>query len=101
MILLSIQCNLAAGTLAPYAESRPELRPPLEADARLRRLVRSFISPSSHPYYFFPFLFPNHSAQFLLTRARSWMDARHLETTATLLPSGEYDLHTPCLEASK
>ena len=30
MILLSIQCNLAAGTLAPYAESRPELRPLLK-----------------------------------------------------------------------
>ncbi|KLO15455.1 acyl-CoA dehydrogenase NM domain-like protein [Schizopora paradoxa] len=78
MILLSIQCNLAAGTLAPYAESRPELRP-------LLKQILDF----------------NISAQFLLTELGHGLDARHLETTATLLPSGEYDLHTPSLEAAK
>ncbi|KLO15450.1 acyl-CoA dehydrogenase NM domain-like protein [Schizopora paradoxa] len=78
IILLTIQYNLAAGTLAPFAEHRPELRPLLD------QMLNFDIS-----------------AQFLLTELGHGLDARNLETTATLLPSGEYDLHTPRLEASK
>lgn len=49
----------------------------------------------------FPQCFQFTRAQFLLTELAHGLDAKHLETTATLLPSGEYDLHTPRLEASK
>ncbi|KAH7460964.1 hypothetical protein FOMA001_g19332 [Fusarium oxysporum f. sp. matthiolae] len=38
---------------------------------------------------------------FMLTEADHGLDARNLETTATLLPDGSYDLHTPHVGASK
>ena len=37
----------------------------------------------------------------MLTELAHGIDAKNLETTATLLPSGEFDLHTPRFEASK
>ncbi|KLO09038.1 acyl-CoA oxidase, partial [Schizopora paradoxa] len=78
MILLTIQYNLAAGTLAPFVERRPDLRP------LMNRILKFDIS-----------------AQFLLTELAHGIDAKNLETTATLLSSGEFDLHTPRFEASK
>ncbi|KLO09037.1 acyl-CoA dehydrogenase NM domain-like protein [Schizopora paradoxa] len=77
-ILLTIQYNLAAGTLAPFVDQRPELRP------LMARILKFDIS-----------------AQFLLTELAHGIDAKNLETTAALLPSGEFDLHTPRFEASK
>ncbi|KZT00998.1 acyl-CoA dehydrogenase NM domain-like protein [Laetiporus sulphureus 93-53] len=70
--LLTIQYNLAAGTLAAFAEKRPELRPLMDQ-------VMKF----------------DVSAQYLLTEQAHGLDAPNLETTATLLPNGEFDLHTP------
>ncbi|KLO06946.1 acyl-CoA dehydrogenase NM domain-like protein [Schizopora paradoxa] len=76
--ILTIQYNLVAGALAPHAATRPELRP----------LLKQILDFSV-------------SGQFLLTELAHGLDAPNLETTATLLPSGEFDLHTPRLEACK
>lgn len=40
-------------------------------------------------------------AQFMLTELDHGLDVRNLETTATLLPNGEFDLHTPHPGAAK
>jgi acyl-CoA oxidase len=40
-------------------------------------------------------------AQFLLTEVGHGLDARNLETTVTLLPNGDFDLHTPNQNAAK
>lgn len=69
--LLTIQYNLAAGTLAPFAFKRPELQP------ILKKIMDLFFS-----------------AQFLLSEVGHGLDSPNLETTATLLPTGEFDLHT-------
>jgi hypothetical protein len=41
------------------------------------------------------------SGQFCLTELGHGLDALHLETTATLLPDGCFDLHTPLERAAK
>ncbi|KAJ7485009.1 hypothetical protein B0H11DRAFT_1148270 [Mycena galericulata] len=78
MTLLTIQYNLAAGTLAPHALSRPELRPLLQQ-------IMNF----------------DVSAQFLLSELAHGLDSPNLETTATLLPDGGFSLHTPHPGAAK
>ncbi|KAJ5888274.1 Acyl-CoA dehydrogenase/oxidase [Penicillium taxi] len=70
--LLSIQCNLFVGTLAPFALERTELQPILQSALDF-----------------------DISAQFMLTEVSHGLDARNIQTTATVLPSGEIDLHTP------
>lgn len=37
----------------------------------------------------------------MLTEVGHGLDARNLETTATMLPNGEFDLHTPNSNAAK
>ena len=37
----------------------------------------------------------------MLTELGHGLDARNLETTATLLPDGRFELHTPCPNAAK
>ncbi|KAF8584814.1 acyl-CoA dehydrogenase NM domain-like protein [Ramaria rubella] len=76
--LLTIQYNLALGTLGRFAEDRPDLHPLLEKVARF-----------------------DVSAQFLLTENGHGLDAPNLETTATLLSNDEFDLHTPHPRAAK
>ncbi|KAL4736254.1 acyl-CoA dehydrogenase/oxidase [Aspergillus similis] len=76
--LLTIQYNLAAGTLAPFVKDRPDLKEIMD------RILNFDIS-----------------AQFLLTEVGHGLDARNLKTTATLLPSGEFELHTPHCRAAK
>ncbi|KAI0634238.1 acyl-CoA oxidase [Trametes polyzona] len=76
--LFSIQLNLMAGTLAPFAQKRPELRPLLE-DVLAFRV----------------------SAQFMLTELGHGLDAANIETTATLNDDGSFDLHTPNANAAK
>ncbi|CDM35884.1 hypothetical protein DTO013E5_5396 [Penicillium roqueforti] len=70
--LLSIQCNLFVGTLAPFALKRPELQ----------RILQSALDFDI-------------SAQFMLTEVNHGLDARNIQTTATILPDGDIDLHTP------
>ncbi|PCG96142.1 hypothetical protein PENOC_074270 [Penicillium occitanis (nom. inval.)] len=69
--LITIQYNLAAGTLAPFIEKRPDLQ-------ELMDKILSF----------------EVSAQFLLTEVGHGLDAKNLETTATLLANGDFELHT-------
>ncbi|KAF8575833.1 acyl-CoA dehydrogenase NM domain-like protein [Ramaria rubella] len=76
--LLTIQYNLVLGTLGRFSEDRPDLHPLLEKIARF-----------------------DVSAQFLLTENGHGLDAPNLETTATLLPNDEFDLHTPHPRAAK
>ncbi|KAF8587129.1 acyl-CoA dehydrogenase NM domain-like protein [Ramaria rubella] len=76
--LLTIQYNLTLGTLGRFAGDRPDLHPLLEKIARF-----------------------DVSAQFLLTENGHGLDAPNLETTATLLPNNEFDLHTPHPRAAK
>jgi len=42
-----------------------------------------------------------YSAQYLLTEVGHGLDARNLETTATWLANGEFDLHSPTKDAAK
>ncbi|KAF8590341.1 acyl-CoA dehydrogenase NM domain-like protein [Ramaria rubella] len=77
-LLLTIQYNLALGTLGRFAEDRTDLHPLLDKIARFEV-----------------------SAQFLLTESGHGLDASNLETTATLLPNDEFDLHTPHPRAVK
>ncbi|TCD62829.1 hypothetical protein EIP91_006370 [Steccherinum ochraceum] len=76
--LVTIQYNLVAGTVGPHALRRPELRPLLQQ-------ILDF----------------DVSAQFLMSEVGHGLDAPHMETTATLLPDGSFDLHTPSPRAAK
>ncbi|PCG95882.1 Acyl-CoA dehydrogenase/oxidase [Penicillium occitanis (nom. inval.)] len=76
--LITIQYNLAAGTLAPFIEKRPDLQ-------ELMDKILSF----------------EVSAQFLLTEVGHGLDAKNLETTATLLANGDFELHTLTRRAAK
>ncbi|RAH42161.1 uncharacterized protein BO95DRAFT_476084 [Aspergillus brunneoviolaceus CBS 621.78] len=76
--LITIQCNLVAGTLAAYAKKKTEYQ-------NLVKHVLSF----------------DVQGQYMLTELGHGLDAKHLETTATLLPDGSFDLHTPHLHAAK
>ncbi|KAF9884606.1 hypothetical protein FE257_001428 [Aspergillus nanangensis] len=76
--LVTIQYNLAAGTLAPFVQNNP----PLED---LMQKILNF----------------DVSAQFLLTELGHGLDAKNLETTATLQPDGSFILHTPTPAAAK
>ncbi|PYI24352.1 acyl-CoA dehydrogenase NM domain-like protein [Aspergillus violaceofuscus CBS 115571] len=76
--LISIQYNLFVGTVAPFAATRPDL-------ALIVQQAMKF----------------DISAQFMLTEVGHGLDARNLETTATLLPDGGFELHTPSKAAAK
>ncbi|KAL4924190.1 putative acyl-CoA oxidase [Aspergillus undulatus] len=76
--VISIQYNLFVGTVAPFAAARPELATLLDCAMRF-----------------------GISAQFMLTEVGHGLDARNLETTATLLPSGNFELHSPSLASAK
>ncbi|KAI0077143.1 acyl-CoA oxidase [Panus rudis PR-1116 ss-1] len=78
--LYSIQLNLAAGTLAPFVQQRPDLRP----------LMDDLLSSGFRV-----------SGQYLLTEVGHGLDAPNLETTATLRADGTFDLHTPHPGAAK
>ncbi|KAJ7650883.1 acyl-CoA dehydrogenase NM domain-like protein [Roridomyces roridus] len=76
--LVTIHLNLFAGTLAKYATSRPDLRATLR-DALDFKIV----------------------GQFCLTESGHGLDAMNLETTATQLPDGSFELNTPNNAAAK
>ncbi|KAJ5776641.1 uncharacterized protein N7511_001652 [Penicillium nucicola] len=73
-----VTCNLFVGTLAPFAMKRPDLQPVLQAALEF-----------------------NVSAQFMLTEVNHGLDARNIQTTATTLPDGDIDLHTPTPKDAK
>ncbi|KAL4779779.1 hypothetical protein BJX76DRAFT_361441 [Aspergillus varians] len=78
LTLVTIQYNLFVGTVAPFAARQPELREVLQ------RAMGFEIS-----------------AQFMLTEVGHGLDARNLETTATLLSNGDFELHSPSSVAAK
>ncbi|KAH2724577.1 hypothetical protein KXW29_007049 [Aspergillus fumigatus] len=78
LTLISIQYNLFIDTVAPFAASRPDLQ------WILQRALSFDIS-----------------AQFMLTEVGHGLDARNLKTTATLLPDGSFELHSPSWAAAK
>ncbi|KAI3336258.1 acyl-CoA dehydrogenase/oxidase [Ustulina deusta] len=75
---LAIHWNLCIGTIGAYVNRRPDLAPLLE------KLLRFEVC-----------------GEFLLTEIGRGLDARNLETTATLQPDGSFDLHTPRATAAK
>ncbi|KAH6847171.1 hypothetical protein B0I37DRAFT_341176 [Chaetomium sp. MPI-CAGE-AT-0009] len=77
-VILTIHVNLCIGTLANFIEERPDLVDLLEG------LLNFDIC-----------------GQFMLTEVGHGLDARNLETTATLQPDGSFDLHTPNDAAAK
>jgi acyl-CoA oxidase len=95
--LMSIQLNLAAGTLAPFALERPELLPLLEKILNFEVKYAMIKSYKLHASLMLSFL----SAQFLLTELSHGLDAPNLETTATLQPDGSFILNTPHPSAAK
>ncbi|KAJ3537256.1 hypothetical protein NMY22_g5662 [Coprinellus aureogranulatus] len=76
--ILAMQLNLVAGTIAMYVEERPDLRVLLDRALRFEVI-----------------------GLFCLTEVQGGFDARNLETTATQLPGGGFDLHTPHERAAK
>ena len=75
----SIHTNLVIGTIAPHAKKQPNLLPLLEQ-------LRNF----------------DICGKFLLTEVGRGLDARNIETTATLSRDGEsFDFHTPFPAAAK
>ncbi|KAJ5169359.1 uncharacterized protein N7500_002142 [Penicillium coprophilum] len=77
-LLFTIQYNLVAGTIGPYAMKRPDLRPVMEK-------ILSF----------------DVSACFMLNEIDHGCDAKNLETTATLQSDGSFVLHSPTPGAAK
>ncbi|KAI1115631.1 acyl-CoA dehydrogenase/oxidase [Nemania sp. NC0429] len=75
---LTIHWNLCIGTIGAYASRRPDLAPLLE------KLLKFELC-----------------GEFMLTEIGRGLDARNLETRATLLPDGSFDLHTPTASAAK
>lgn len=71
-IIATIHINLCIGTISRFAASRPDLIPLLE-----------------------DLLEFNICGEFMLTEIGHGLDARNIETTATLQPDGSFDLHSP------
>ncbi|KAF8264348.1 acyl-CoA dehydrogenase NM domain-like protein [Lactarius quietus] len=76
--LLTLQYNLCAGTLATYLPEQPSLAP------LIQRVLDFEVS-----------------GQYCLTELGHGLDVIHMETTATILPNGSFDLHTPLERAAK
>ncbi|KAL3484305.1 hypothetical protein BJX62DRAFT_244046 [Aspergillus germanicus] len=78
MILIGSQYNLVLGAIAPYFKQQPSLAP------LLQQLMDFDVS-----------------GIYMLSELGHGLDARNLQTTATLLPDGGFDLHTPTPDAAK
>ncbi|KAI0398388.1 acyl-CoA dehydrogenase/oxidase [Xylariaceae sp. FL0594] len=77
-VILPIHWNLCIGTIGSYAPKRPDLIPLLE------KLMRFELC-----------------GEFMLTEIGHGLDARNLETTATLQADGSFDLDSPIPTAAK
>ncbi|KAJ7246589.1 acyl-CoA dehydrogenase NM domain-like protein [Mycena haematopus] len=76
--LVTIHLNLFVGTIAKYAHSRPDLEAILQAALQFKLV-----------------------GQFCLTEIGHGLDAMHIETTATQLSDGSFELNTPNDKAAK
>lgn len=95
--LLTIQYNLCAGTIARYARRRPELVPLVEDLLGYRKQYVTLYSLSN----VLSLTCMACSGQFLMTELGHGLDIGNIETTATLLPSGEFSLNSPTPAAAK
>lgn len=77
-MIAQIHLNICVGTIGAHAASRPDLAPLLDDLMAFRTC-----------------------ASFLITEFGHGLDVKNMETTATLLPNGTYDLHTPTPSAAK
>ncbi|CAA7265293.1 unnamed protein product [Cyclocybe aegerita] len=77
-ILVNIQYNMAAGTLARYAPDRPDIAHVLE------RVLNYELS-----------------GQYLMSEVAHGTNAIQMKTTATLMPDGSFELHTPSPDEAK
>jgi len=76
--LLTIQYNLAAGTITQFSEGRPDLDLLVDDLLKFRKI-----------------------GQFMLTEVGHGLDVANIETTATRLPTGEFILTSPTPSAAK
>lgn len=93
MTILSIHYNLALGTIIQYSHDQ-------DSHEGLRHDLFNFNQVYVTFYNPYP-LSDIVSGQYMLTEVDHGLDAINLETTATLLPSGEFELHTPHPGAAK
>lgn len=94
--LLTIQINLAAGTLASYADDQPHHRDLLR---KMCLFEVSYVTPLPSTYH--THKMTTHRGQFCLTELNHGLDALNIETTATILPGGGFELNTPHPGAAK
>ena len=100
LTLLTIQYNLCSGTIARYSKRRPELVALVEDLLQYRKQLRSAhlaSTPSRSADINLCFI----SGQFMITELSHGLDIHNIETKATMLPSGEFVLHTPAPSAAK
>ncbi|KAH7311388.1 hypothetical protein B0I35DRAFT_357141 [Stachybotrys elegans] len=76
--ILTMHWNLCIGTIASFLPRRPDLLP----------LVEDLLAFKA-------------TGEYMLTEIGHGLDARNLETTATLMDDGSFDLHTPHQGAAK
>ena len=86
-IPLMVHCSRYIGTLAMFAAGRPDLQ--AAPDKALRFEI------SQVPSFTTSDRVPTRNTGGSLTEVDHGLDARNLETTATLVPDGSFDLHTP------
>lgn len=105
MTNITIQYNPALGTLLDLGSEKPELQ----------HLIKGILNYTISLVFFFGtlilvawfdwcisfFFVTEGRSQFLLTELGHGLDVINMETTATLLPSGEFDLHSPNEKAAK
>lgn len=98
-VLLSVQHNLVAGTIAPFAHESKAIQSLLQKILSFQ-VSYVLLSPLSGgvPFSDHPVL---RRALFMLTEIAHGLDAKNLETTVTLQSDGSFILHTPRPEASK
>ncbi|KAK1656543.1 acyl-CoA dehydrogenase/oxidase [Colletotrichum godetiae] len=77
-VIATIHLNLCIGTIGRFADERPDLAALLD-DLRQFKVC----------------------GEFMLTEIEHGLDARNLDTTATMLDDGSFVLHTPALGAAK
>jgi hypothetical protein len=77
--------------LGPVCRETPAVPKALGPDIELRHFVSVERPIATH----IRILIQLARAQYLLTEVGHGLDAKNLETIATMLPNGEFDLHTP------
>jgi acyl-CoA oxidase len=93
--LLTIQYNLCLGTILDFGSGRKDLKLLINDLLAFRTkcvVYKEVAKQDAHS---------DCSGQYCLTEIGHGLDAVNLETTATALPSGGFELHTPSPSAAK